>query len=180
MPACFSLGSADLVDAGGEDGETAARTVLGGHNSVMAGWGRVAVWVLAVLLGLALVGLGVWLGVADLDRADKLASVAGVFVGLVGLVLSVYGVVLARRAVRSSGDRGDGQVVERVHASSGLDVVDAVGGSVHLGAGQAIASGARAGTVPPQPLGEQSVRDVTSGGHVRVVRGVGGDVDSCS
>ncbi|WP_182876986.1 tetratricopeptide repeat protein [Microbispora sp. H10670] len=51
--------------------------------------------------GLALVALGVLLFRAGLDDADKWASVIGVFVGLLGLGLSGYGVVLSRRALRS-------------------------------------------------------------------------------
>ncbi|MFI6582806.1 hypothetical protein [Embleya sp. NPDC050493] len=50
-----------------------------------------------VVAGLGAVGPGVFLAVAGLDDADELASVIGVFVGLVGLGLSVYGIVLARR-----------------------------------------------------------------------------------
>jgi hypothetical protein len=56
-----------------------------------------------VVAGLAAVGLGVFFAVAGLDDADKLASVIGVFVGLVGLGLSVYGIVLARRPPPSPG-----------------------------------------------------------------------------
>ncbi|MGW9372215.1 hypothetical protein ACWGVR_19570 [Streptomyces xanthophaeus] len=53
-----------------------------------------------VVAGLGVVGLGVFFAVAGLDDADKLASVIGVFVGLAGLGLSVYGIVLARRSSR--------------------------------------------------------------------------------
>ncbi|MFJ6530347.1 hypothetical protein [Streptomyces longwoodensis] len=48
------------------------------------------VWLLAVLCGLAAVGLGVVAAVADLDTADQVASVAGSVAGLVGLALSCY------------------------------------------------------------------------------------------
>ncbi|MFI6800982.1 hypothetical protein [Streptosporangium canum] len=54
-----------------------------------------------IAAGFALVVLGVLLFKAGLDDADKWASVIGVFVGLLGLGLSGYGVVLARRALRS-------------------------------------------------------------------------------
>ncbi len=50
-----------------------------------------------VIAGLAVVGLGTFFAVTGLDNADKLASVIGVFVGLAGLGLSVYGIVLGRR-----------------------------------------------------------------------------------
>lgn len=136
-------------------------------------------WVSAVLGGLALVGFGVFLGVANLDRADKLASVAGVFVGAVGLVLSGYGIVLARRALRAPEASAGRQAVQRVHAAAGVDVIDTVGGSVRLG-NPSSRGGASAGATTPRPSGEQVVRDITSGGHIRVVRGVDGDVDSAS
>ncbi|MFF3445326.1 hypothetical protein [Streptosporangium sp. NPDC002721] len=64
---------------------------------MMRGW-RIAGGIVA---GLALVVLGVLLFKAGLDDADKWASVIGVFVGLLGLILSGYGVVLSRRALQS-------------------------------------------------------------------------------
>lgn len=48
--------------------------------------------------GLALGGLGAFFTTTGLDRADKVASVIGTFATLIGLGLSVYGVVLARRS----------------------------------------------------------------------------------
>jgi Co/Zn/Cd efflux system component len=63
----------------------------------VTGWQRVAVWAASIIGGLALIGLRVFFVVNGLDRASKLASVIGVFVGLLGLVVSVYGVALARR-----------------------------------------------------------------------------------
>ena len=50
-----------------------------------------------ITVGLALVVLGVLLFKAGLDDADKWASVLGLFVGLGGLGLSGYGVVLSHR-----------------------------------------------------------------------------------
>nr|BFE50148.1 hypothetical protein GCM10017745_35750 [Saccharothrix mutabilis subsp. capreolus] len=47
---------------------------------------------LAIIIGsLSLIGLGVFFVVLGLDQADKLASVLGFFVGLVGLGLSIAG-----------------------------------------------------------------------------------------
>ncbi|WP_219465805.1 hypothetical protein, partial [Nonomuraea rhizosphaerae] len=54
-------------------------------------------WISLVAGGLAAGALGVIFVVLDLARADQLASVVGVFVALAGLVVSVYGVMLARR-----------------------------------------------------------------------------------
>jgi hypothetical protein len=147
----------------------------------MSGGKRAAAWVSAVVVGLALVGLGVYLAITDLDRADKLASVIGSFLAAAGLALSGYGLILARRALQSS-SRSSGQTVERVRAKSGVDVVDGVGGSVHLGPSQTTSpsAGTSTASAPPQSSGEQTVRDVQAGGHIRIIRGVGGDVDSAS
>jgi hypothetical protein len=59
--------------------------------------GRVLAWGGAAVAVLALVGLGAYFGVVGLDEADKLASVIGAFVALVGLALSGYGLVQERR-----------------------------------------------------------------------------------
>ncbi|MET7400419.1 hypothetical protein ABZS66_43725 [Dactylosporangium sp. NPDC005572] len=67
----------------------------------MTGWRRALVWVSVVVGGLVLVGLGTLFVVLGLARADQLASVIGAFVGLTGLPVAVYGVVLARRALPS-------------------------------------------------------------------------------
>ncbi|WP_153534465.1 hypothetical protein [Actinomadura macrotermitis] len=60
---------------------------------------RVVAWAGAVAGGVLLVGLGVVFVLVGLDKADKISSTLGVFIGLIGLALSVYGVVLARRAL---------------------------------------------------------------------------------
>lgn len=62
----------------------------------MARW-RGLRWLVAVAAGVILVGLGVVLAWVDLEKADKLGSVIGAFSGLIGLGLSAYGVILARR-----------------------------------------------------------------------------------
>jgi hypothetical protein len=56
----------------------------------VTGQARIVVWLLAVLCGLAAVGLGVIAAVADLDTAGQVASVAGSVAGLVGVALSCY------------------------------------------------------------------------------------------
>ena len=65
---------------------------------MMAGMrGRVLAWAGGAVAVAAAVGLGVYFAVAGLDKADKLASVASMFIGLAGLVASVYGMLQARR-----------------------------------------------------------------------------------
>jgi len=58
----------------------------------------------ALAVGLTVViGLGGYLAVAGLDRADKLASVSGLFVAIVSLGVAVYGMVADRRAPANGG-----------------------------------------------------------------------------
>jgi hypothetical protein len=54
-------------------------------------------WILPVAGGLVAGALGVTFIVLDLEEADQLASVVGVFVALAGLGVSVHGVMPARR-----------------------------------------------------------------------------------
>jgi hypothetical protein len=51
----------------------------------------------AVALSAALVGLGIFLARTGLGRADQYASVISLYVGILGLVASVIGTVLAVR-----------------------------------------------------------------------------------
>ena len=144
------------------------------------GWKRVLAWVSAIVGGLILVGLGVLFVIAGLDTAGKLSEVIGAFAALIGLALSVYGVVLARRA-RAQPIAPGQQRVDRVDAGRGVDVVDTVAGSVRLGApvpptGTGPVSPAL-GAPGVQALGEQSVTNAQAKGAIRVIRGVGGDVD---
>ena len=145
---------------------------------------KVLVWGLLVIGGLALVGLGGFFGVTRLDDADKWGSVVGATVALLGLPITVYGLVLARRG--GPDEDSGGQRVDRVTAGAGVDVVDGVGGSVRLGvpappaASGAVAPAVGSGLVTPGQVptaGEQSVTNVRAKGAVRIVRDVGGDVD---
>ncbi|MBT2235778.1 hypothetical protein [Nonomuraea sp. NEAU-A123] len=61
-------------------------------------------WISLLVGGLIAGALGVIFIVLDLEQADQLASVVGVFVALAGLSISIYGVVLARRGEDSSPD----------------------------------------------------------------------------
>jgi hypothetical protein len=62
--------------------------------------GRAVVWGGGLLALAALAGLGVYFNRVGLDEADKLSSVIGAFVGLLGLGLAAYGIVLSRRGVQ--------------------------------------------------------------------------------
>ena len=62
---------------------------------------RVALWLGSLIGGAALIGLSIYLVRIGLDRSDKVGSVLGAFSGLVGVGLSVFGLVLARGASAS-------------------------------------------------------------------------------
>ncbi|MEH0975314.1 hypothetical protein V6U77_29755 [Micromonospora sp. CPCC 205546] len=54
-------------------------------------------WIVGVVVGLAMIALGLLLARAGLTEADRWASVIGVFVNIGGLMLVVYSAVQARR-----------------------------------------------------------------------------------
>ena len=66
-------------------------------------------WLLVGVTGLvlsgALVGLGVFLGDAGLGRADQYASVGSLYLGIVGLVVSVFATIVSARQAGGSGSR---------------------------------------------------------------------------
>jgi hypothetical protein len=64
-----------------------------------ANWRRTAFLVALFLSGLAAAWLGLIFTQQGLERADQLASVIGVFIGLVGLAVATYGAWLARMAL---------------------------------------------------------------------------------
>jgi hypothetical protein len=76
---------------------------------------RVPLWVAAgaAVAAVAVVGLAVYFVVVGLDEADKLASVVGLFVALVGIGLAVYGMAGARRGGPSDGGAGSQDDPER-------------------------------------------------------------------
>ncbi|WP_182902266.1 hypothetical protein [Microbispora sp. H10830] len=74
----------------------------------MRGWGPV--WGGAGVAVAALAALGVYLSQVGLDKADKLASVIGLFVALAGLGTAVYGLVAERKS-------GGGGVRQRAEAT---------------------------------------------------------------
>ncbi|MDQ3405414.1 MAG: hypothetical protein M3548_18820 [Actinomycetota bacterium] len=132
-------------------------------------------WMFALAGGLALVGAGVVVFVVvGLDRADKLASVTGVFVGLAGLAVAVYGVMLARR-----GSAAAGQVVGSSTVGGGVTQVRGVKGAVRIGPVTPSAPSAPnlPSSAPSASPGDQSVTGTRTSGPVRQVDDVGGDVD---
>ncbi|MEV4343279.1 hypothetical protein AB0J83_02190 [Actinoplanes sp. NPDC049596] len=131
-------------------------------------------WVPAVAGGVLVVGLGVFLAVQGLDRADKVASVLGLFVGLAGLGLTVTGAFGARRG-------SGGQSVTDSAIGGDVAQVRGVSGSVRIGpAPAAEAPPPPSASSPPAGHGSgdaQSVTRSSAKGPVRQVGDVGGDVE---
>ena len=69
--------------------------------------GRVLKWAGGLVAVAALVALGGYFAAVGLDKADELASVIGVFVAVVGLAVTAYGMVADRRA--AGGGQGAGR-----------------------------------------------------------------------
>src|SRR4051812_8898968 len=100
----------------------------------MMRWQRVW-WLLAVTAGVALVGLGVFLVRVGLERADKLGSVIGAFSGLIGLGLSMYGVILARRQSGSPPSASPESVLPASSVPPGQSVINSsiAGSNIQIG-----------------------------------------------
>ena len=71
---------------------------------------KTLIWATLTVAGLALVGLGIYFGLTNLDHADKWGSVVGALAALSGLAMTSYGLILSRREApgnipqRRSGD----------------------------------------------------------------------------
>ncbi|MEV6802992.1 hypothetical protein AB0M91_32310 [Micromonospora rifamycinica] len=136
---------------------------------------RLRGWAVAFAVGVLVAGLGTFLAIQGLDKADKWGSVLGLFVGLAGLGLAVAGAVGARR-------QAGGQSVTGSTIGGGVTQVRGVGGSVRIGPSPAppvapTPPGSSPPVPSPAPGGGQAVTGSSTTGPVRQVDGVGGDVD---
>ena len=86
----------------------------------------------------AAAGLGWYFTLVGLDKADKVASVIGAFVGLAGLGVAVYGALSGRGP---DDIRGSGQHVRGAAVGGSVIQVRGVSGSVRI----------RGAAVPPHP-----------------------------
>lgn len=152
------------------------------HDGPVTGVKQTLVWAAVLAGGVALIGLGVVAGVTRLDDADKWGSVIAALVAVLGLPVTGYGVVLARRAGRAAG----GQSVTGSVVGGGVTQVRGVGGSVRIGGTAPPATAAAAGepdavpgsgTAVPGGPGGQAVAGSWTAGPVRQVDDVGGDAD---
>jgi len=136
-------------------------------------------WVLVIAVGVMTAGLGAFLAVQGLDKADKFSSVFGLFVGVAGLGLAISGAVGVRR-------QASGQSVTGSSIGGSVTQVRGVRGDVRVG------PSIPAGGPPPAPAasaaalaadggqGEEAGQSVTrswTAGPVRQVDDVGGDVE---
>jgi len=148
----------------------------------MTVWKRAALWAGAVGTGLVLIGLGVYFFVTGLDRADKLSSAIGVFVSVLGLGVSGYGVLLTRR-----GPAGQpSQSVTGSTVGGGVVQVRGARGNVRIAPVASAVTVPPPGTASPPPLSSASDRPAVGGqsvagsevsGSVRQFDDVGGDLD---
>ncbi|MFG2057850.1 hypothetical protein ACGFI9_27895 [Micromonospora sp. NPDC048930] len=138
---------------------------------------RVYVWLAG---GLVVGGLGYYFFRLGLDKADKAASVAGLFIGIVGLGISVYNAIAASRSAKDA-TRKQSVVSSRISG----DVFQAsnVSGSIKLNSGPS-RRGISEGNIPPYgsnnghlKMDGQTVRDSDVRGPVRQLNEVGGDVE---
>src|SRR5690348_12201447 len=60
---------------------------------------RIVGWVAAVIVGLAMIGLGVRFAAIGVSNADQWSSTLGIFVSVIGLAVSIYSAVLTRRSL---------------------------------------------------------------------------------
>jgi hypothetical protein len=146
------------------------------HDGVMTEGDRTRRWAVAFAGGVLVAGLGAFLAVQGLDKADKWASVLGLFVGLAGLGLAVAGAFGARR-------HDGGQSVTDATIGGGVAQVRGVRGSVKIGPAAALPpvasspSSVPPSAPPPSSAGGQSVTRSSTAGSVRQVDDVGGDIE---
>jgi hypothetical protein len=89
---------------------------------------RIQVWVGAGVTVTAVAGLGVYYAIVGLDKADKVASVVGGLVAVVGLAVAVYALTTSP---------GGGRRVSQRAKASGRGRVIQVGGSQNAAGGPA-------------------------------------------
>lgn len=132
------------------------------------------IWVGVAVVGVVVIGLGVLMVGVGLDKADKLASVLGLFVGLVGLALSVFGTLLARRAPAARRQSVTGSSVR-----GGIIQVQGVRGGLRIDAldGASASSPPLGGSVAPAEPDRQSAPGSGVAGPLRPVTDGNGDVD---
>ncbi|WP_182879049.1 hypothetical protein [Microbispora sp. H10949] len=121
--------------------------------------GRVLTWAGGIAALVAGAALAVYLSSVGLDDADKLASVIGLFVGLVSLAVGVWGLLLTRREHARTPASGKG--------APGNDAANRAAAATGTRTGTGTETGTETGTV------SSGVHNEISGGtfHGPVVQG---------
>ncbi|MFX0581116.1 hypothetical protein [Nocardia nepalensis] len=125
-----------------------------------------------VLGALGTIGVGAWVFVRlGLDKGDKLASVLGLFVGLAGLGVAIYGVVQGVRNSRALATRSSigGAVSDVGEVKSDL--------TINTQTPNPLPPTLPPGTPPTGGEADAMVSDSWVGGSVRRIRKVGGKLE---
>ncbi|WP_176308433.1 hypothetical protein [Micromonospora sp. NBS 11-29] len=138
---------------------------------------RLYIWLAA---GLAVGGLGYYFFRLGLEKADKAASAAGLFIGIAGLGISVFNAVAASRSDRGATTK---QSVTSSRVASGVFQASKVSGSIRI-TSEPDSEGMFEGYTPPRDsninppsLGGQSVHKSDVRGPVIQFDEVGGDIE---
>jgi len=149
-------------------------------NTRAPGSKKTFLWGGLLVVGLTLVGAGVWFGLTQLDTADKWGSVIGSLVALIGLPLTIYGVVLARRSsTQATSGASQVQTVTGSGIAGSVTQIHGVSGSVSVGLPFAAAPPPSAPAISPPASAEDRGRSVSGSsefGPVRRPGDVTGDV----
>ncbi|GAA0577002.1 hypothetical protein GCM10010172_72110 [Paractinoplanes ferrugineus] len=98
---------------------------------------RVLIWMAVLVAGSVMIVMGVRFAILRLDDADKWGSVVAAMIALLGLPMTVYGLVLARRPADGTAARVEQAATfsgdARVRATSHGIAIGQVGGDVHVG-----------------------------------------------
>jgi hypothetical protein len=135
-------------------------------------------WASLLAAGIVLVGVGLFVAATRLDDADRWGSVIGALAALLGLPMTAYGLMLARRQSKAS---TWGQAVTDSVVGGGVTQVRGVRGNVRIGASPPgpppILSSPAVAPSAPCSVGDQWVHRTWTAGPVRQVDDIGGDAD---
>lgn len=132
---------------------------------------------MVVVAGIVLAGIGVFFTKVGLDDADRWSSVFSMFTTVLGLVVSVYGVVLTRRGLAQQSPAA-GQRVRGDVRHDNVQIGDA--GDVRIGSAatrQPRRARRRARLGGQAPTGGQEVGGSVLGRNVQIGRADNVDID---
>lgn len=146
-------------------------------DTVSVGLLKASAWFVS---GLAIASLGFFFYQIGLDKADKVASGAGIFVGIIGLGISTYTAILTSRAAHQT---KDAQSVTSSQVGGGVFQARNIAGNIRIRSapeirrppinGTAIADG----EAEELPTSGQVIRRSQIFGSVSQIDEIGGDVE---